>query len=215
MSKIAGGYCRAVVVDECEFNRIAVTRLLKGLLGVESVTELPSLEPALRSQPDGSVDVVVFNLDPDGAAERRVEEVRLCYPHALRILIASERDPKAIRARLFAGVDAYIPLQLPARAFRLALRDALSKDDPRKRSSAHPRPLSPRQREIVMHLVQGRTSREIGKELDLPSGTVRSHLHEIYRRAGVQDRIGMIRTIAHGRGDFAAEPARLRSAGGS
>jgi DNA-binding CsgD family transcriptional regulator len=53
----------------------------------------------------------------------------------------------------------------------------------------HPVPvLTARQRQLADMLSSGRTNRQIARDLGLSEGTVRTHLENIYRRLGVQNR---------------------------
>jgi RNA polymerase sigma factor (sigma-70 family) len=48
--------------------------------------------------------------------------------------------------------------------------------------------LTPRQREVVVLIAEGRTNREIADLLDLSEGTVRNHVTRVLRALGVPDR---------------------------
>ena len=69
-------------------------------------------------------------------------------------------------------------------------------DRPRRRD---PCPLSPRQRQMVRMLAGGRTYKGIGAELGLSISTVRTHIHEVYRKLDVADR-GQAVLVANDRG---------------
>ena len=49
-------------------------------------------------------------------------------------------------------------------------------------------PLTTRERQIVLVLSEGATNREIGRRLRLAEGTVKVHLHHIYRKLGIPNR---------------------------
>ncbi len=53
-------------------------------------------------------------------------------------------------------------------------------------------PLSPRERAILEHLADGKVSGAIAHELTLAVSTVRTHLHNIYRKLGVADRANAV-----------------------
>ena len=55
------------------------------------------------------------------------------------------------------------------------------------RARAHA-PLTTRERLIVRVLSDGATNREIGQRLRLAEGTVKVHLHHIYRKLGIPNR---------------------------
>ena len=50
------------------------------------------------------------------------------------------------------------------------------------------RSLSPRQQEILRLLTQGRSNKEIAAALGLTDGTVKQHLHQLFRKLGVHNR---------------------------
>jgi len=49
-------------------------------------------------------------------------------------------------------------------------------------------PLTRREHQIVQVLAEGITNKEIGRRLGLTEGTVKVHLHRIYRKLGIANR---------------------------
>jgi putative nucleotidyltransferase with HDIG domain len=72
-------------------------------------------------------------------------------------------------------------------ALRKLLYEAPASSQPVRRD-LEPCPLSGRQREILQLLGQGKTYKQIAKELDRSDSTVRSHIYGSYRKLGVNDR---------------------------
>jgi two-component system NarL family response regulator len=62
-------------------------------------------------------------------------------------------------------------------------------------------PLTPRQEEILALMGEGRSDQEIGKMLHLEEPTVRSHVHRIIQRLGVENRSQAV-AYANGRRKF-------------
>lgn len=56
--------------------------------------------------------------------------------------------------------------------------------------------LSPRERQIFMLLLQGKSVQEIAEVLYISPGTVKSHTHNIYQKAGVSDRKELIQAVS-------------------
>jgi DNA-binding NarL/FixJ family response regulator len=56
--------------------------------------------------------------------------------------------------------------------------------------------LTTRERQIVLVLSEGVTNREIGRRLKLAEGTVKVHLHHIYRKLGIANRTALA-VLAH------------------
>jgi two-component system, NarL family, nitrate/nitrite response regulator NarL len=53
------------------------------------------------------------------------------------------------------------------------------------------RVLTPRQREIALLVCDGLSNKQLGEQLNLTEGTVKVHLHKIYRKLGVQNRTAL------------------------
>ena len=57
-------------------------------------------------------------------------------------------------------------------------------------------PLTERERQIILVLSEGITNKEIGRRLGLTEGTVKVHLHRIYRKLGIANRTALA-ILAH------------------
>jgi DNA-binding NarL/FixJ family response regulator len=66
---------------------------------------------------------------------------------------------------------------------------------PKLRGLAHD-PLTTRERQIVLVLSEGVSNREIGRRLSVAEGTVKVHLHRIYRKLGIANRTALAK-LAH------------------
>ena len=74
--------------------------------------------------------------------------------------------------------------------------DSLSKmAKPRARSHD----LTTRERQIILVLSDGITNKEIGRRLRLAEGTVKVHLHHIYRKLGIANRTALAVLAQRGR----------------
>jgi two-component system nitrate/nitrite response regulator NarL len=52
-------------------------------------------------------------------------------------------------------------------------------------------PLTKREHQIIQVLAEGITNKEIGRRLGLTEGTVKVHLHRIYRKLGIANRTAL------------------------
>ena len=66
---------------------------------------------------------------------------------------------------------------------------------PNLRDRAHDA-LTTRERQIVVVLSEGVTNKEIGRRLSVAEGTVKVHLHRIYRKLGIANRTALA-ILAH------------------
>lgn len=56
--------------------------------------------------------------------------------------------------------------------------------------------LTEREREVIVVLSEGKSNKEIGRRLRLAEGTVKVHLHRIYRKLGIANRTALA-ILAH------------------
>lgn len=96
----------------------------------------------------------------------------------------------------YAHGDPISPAELVACARRVGLGAAalrsvifeLPNPLPPRPRAAEPCPLTPREREILLGLADGKVYKQIGADLGLSPSTVRSHLHNVYGKLGAADR---------------------------
>src|SRR5207253_7523602 len=74
------------------------------------------------------------------------------------------------------------------------LRTTANEAQAQKRGENDPqRRLTPRQREILQLIAEGRTSRQIAEELKVHIKTVESHRMHLMKRLGIHDVAGLVR----------------------
>jgi two-component system, NarL family, nitrate/nitrite response regulator NarL len=67
----------------------------------------------------------------------------------------------------------------------------------RRRRLKHMKSLTNRERQIILTLrVGGLSNRDIGRQLSVSEGTVKVHLHKIYKKLGVNGRTALV-AMAH------------------
>ncbi|HSJ18868.1 MAG TPA: HDOD domain-containing protein [Solirubrobacterales bacterium] len=103
--------------------------------------------------------------------------------------------------------DPVAPERLTALAYRAGIDPdrltgllvELPPAQPPRRRVPEPCPLSPRELDALRGLAQGKVYREIADDLSLSASTVRTHLHNVYRKLGAIDRAQAV-LIARDRG---------------
>jgi len=179
-------------------------------LGFARVYEAGSLDEAVDvlSEADG-VDFALFDLSMPGMeSAASLRAVRECHPD-LRIAVvsASERRPDILLA-LASGVHGYVPKSLGAADLASALKQIwegiiyvppslaeIESDEPLYLSvvaggkqTVRPEALTPRQRDVLELLVQGKSNKEIARALSLGEGTVKVHMAALFRNLGAGSR---------------------------
>jgi HD-GYP domain-containing protein (c-di-GMP phosphodiesterase class II) len=138
------------------------------------------------------------------------------YPVGLR------GDDLSVRDRILAAAESYCSAMEPrpyrealngtAAAARLRSEAARGRLDPDAveavveaaghqplRRAARPAGLTRREAEVLLHVAQGKTNREIASELWISEKTVRNHVERVYGKIGVSNRTGAsLYAIRHG-----------------
>jgi len=61
--------------------------------------------------------------------------------------------------------------------------------------------LTARQREIMLIVAEGLSNKEIARRLNIAEGTVKIHLHQIYRQLGISNRTALTAFVYGDRAD--------------
>jgi DNA-binding NarL/FixJ family response regulator len=195
-----------LVADDDEFFRMALRTILTANLEFREVIETSSLDDALRALAERSeISLALFDLDMPGMrSAASLRAVRECFPDLRMAVVSGSGKRRDILAALAAGVHGYVPKSLGAgelsRALRLIVDGmiyvpssisivGIDDDEPgdllSKLSSDQ---LSPRQKQVLELLVQGKSNKEIARALQLSEGTVKVHMAALFRVLGVTTR---------------------------
>jgi len=174
------------------------------------VTSANSIDEVLARIPDvPDVDLVLLDASMPGMENfsglRRTVEKLPDVP----VIVTSASDSRAqIIAAIRNGARGYIPLSskpcvlqhalplvisgefyIPASALRAVGGHALlASDEPRRTATSAGDSLTPRQRQITVLLADGKSNKEIARELKVFEGTVKLHVKGILRKLGVRNR---------------------------
>jgi DNA-binding NarL/FixJ family response regulator len=66
--------------------------------------------------------------------------------------------------------------------------------------SAEMNGLSPREEEVVRHVVAGLRNAEVARELSITEETVKTHLNRVFRKLGVRDRVELVLHVRRSQG---------------
>lgn len=201
---------RVLLADDHKLVRAGFRAMLDALGGLEVVAETgdgrEALELIQKHRPDVALlDITMPSLTGLEVATRVANEVE-----GVRIIILSMHTGTEYIARAVkAGVSGYLLKNADPVELELALRAAVNGqmylsptvskqlvEDYARRMSAETGTdelLTPRQREILQLIAEGKATKDIAATLDLSVKTVETHRKDVMERLGIHDVPGLVR----------------------
>ncbi|MFE7800765.1 LuxR C-terminal-related transcriptional regulator [Nocardia sp. NPDC057440] len=194
---------RLLLADDHAIVRAGLRALLESGDEITVVGESPTAEAAVAFCTTTPVDLVLMDLS-FGRGRSGVDattELR-ALPTPPNVLVVTNYDTDAdILGAIEAGACGYILKDTPPTELLAAVRSAAAGESvlsPAVASKLMTRvrradtTLSPREIEVLRLVADGRSNREIAKELFLSETTVKSHLVHIYAKLGVRSRTSAV-----------------------
>lgn len=207
---------RLLITDDHPMMREALLTALSEEADMEVVGEASNGIEAIKLVEECRPDVILMDLLMPGMdGLEAIGRILEAHPNAKILVVTSLEDEDKVLAAIQAGVLGYFPKTAP----RLYLLEAIRKVADGipylpagiaqklfrgirgmrvSARSAVDEPLTSRQEEILALLGEGRSDQEIARTLHLEEATVRSHVHRIIQRLGVENRVQAV-TYANGR----------------
>jgi LuxR family maltose regulon positive regulatory protein len=131
---------------------------------------------------------------PDGALAFVVDALTLAQPEGYIRIFVDKGEEMAVLLRQAAArciVPDYITTLLTAfdaEQQRVKHREEAMAPSPHPPNQPLLEPLSQRELEVLRHLFEGMSNREIAERLFISTGTVKTHIHNIFGKLNVQSR---------------------------
>ncbi|OKI12789.1 response regulator transcription factor [Streptomyces sp. CB03911] len=211
----AGQPLRVFLLDDHEVVRRGVRDLLEAEPDIEVVGEGGTCAQALARVPALRPRVAVLDVRlPDGDGVTVCRELRDRMPGLVCLMLTSFDDDEALLDAIMAGAAGYVLKQVKGADLVSAVRTVASGQsmlDPATTSrlmeslrhhdesdaEAALSQLTPREREILELVGEGKTNREIGQELYLAEKTVKNHVSRLLAKLGVERRLQAAVIAAH------------------
>jgi DNA-binding NarL/FixJ family response regulator len=210
---------RVMLVDDHALVRSAVRGALQAP-DIEIVAEAASAEAAfdeaLRTRPD----LILLDVDMPGMSGLQlIRELRPRLPDTLIVMLSVSGDDRNVLEALRHGAAGYLTKDLGPEALQRTVRGIRHGDLPMSRRMAARALrafveggatatgaddtllslLSSRELEVLAHLTEGLTDREIAQALVISPRTVESHVSSILRKLGVRNRAEAARSYRDAR----------------
>lgn len=203
----AGAPARIVLIDDHPLFRSGVAQLVRSD---------PSLELAGEAGDGASGVALAERVDPDLVlidlnmkAMNGIETLRALRQRPLRarcVMLTVSDDGRDVLEAMRAGADGYLLKDLEPEELALRIREAVcgrvviesslagvmadaALQPPAPREDPRLAELTEREREILAWLADGRSNKEIARELGISDATVKVHIKHLLRKLGVKSRL--------------------------
>jgi DNA-binding NarL/FixJ family response regulator len=203
---------RVLLVDNHTIVRAGLRVLLETLPGLVVVAEASDGREALRLAALHRPDLVLMDIAmPEMNGLEATERLRREFPQIQVVILSMHAHEEYVLQALRLGARGYIlkdagtaELELAIAAVRRGetyLSPAVSRhviDQYLHRVGGAPEPppiepLTPRQREVLQLIAEGRTNKEIADVLQISVKTVETHRMQLMQRLGIHDLAGLVR----------------------
>jgi DNA-binding NarL/FixJ family response regulator len=201
---------RVFVIEDSTSVREALALLLDGSPGFAVAGTAGNAESALAANPLVPPDVVLVDIGLPGISGiDALPGLRDHWPHAELLMLTIHDDGPRIFSALCAGAMGYLLKTTPPATLLEAIREARDGGAPMSASVARqvvqvfrrPDPaagmLSPRERDVLKELIDGKTYRQIGDTLYISVNTVAFHVKQIYQKLHVHSRAEVAARAGH------------------
>jgi len=200
---------RLMLVDDHEVVRLGLTSLINRQANMEVVAEAGSVRDAIAEAARHHPDVVLMDLRlPDGSGLDACREILAARPATRLLFLTSYSDEEAVVSTVLAGAAGYLLKEVGSKALIGAIElvhAGQSILDPKVTNAVLGRmldiakspgrskltnagDLSPQESRILVLVVQGKTNKEIARELGLSDKTVKNYLSNAFQKLHVKRR---------------------------
>lgn len=199
---------RVGIIDKHPLFRDGVVLALNSQLDIEVVGQGESIRDAIEVAQESKPDVLVLDSSTLASSTAAVESILQKHPTIRILIFAVTADEEHVYAALKRGVRGYLlkgtgSAELiqsvrvlnggqifisPSLAAKLLMRSGPVIVTEMKSPGQLPH-LTPREKQILSILVQGRSNKEIGNKLDLSEKTIKHHLTNILQKLRVRNRV--------------------------
>jgi DNA-binding NarL/FixJ family response regulator len=200
---------RLVIADGHPFILNALENLFHHEQNIEILARCRNGEEALQAVRQHQPDILVLDIrmpQKDGLAV--LYEMRLEQLSTRVVILTAELDERETLRALRLGVSGIVLKNAPPQLLVQCIRkvhaggqwlerhssgrvlDQLLRREAGVRELA--RVLTSREREILQLVAGGLSNKAVAKELSLSEGTVKTHLHNIYKKLGIHDRVALL-----------------------
>ncbi len=202
---------RLLLVDDHQVVRAGLRMLFMAEDDIEIVGEADNAREAIEAVSQLKPDVVLMDVVMPGMSGiAATRSIKAAYPETHVLALTMHEDEQYFFEMLMAGATGYVPKRAAPDDLISAIRavsqghvflyPTLAKmlvEDYLKRGEFDQDPsgssLTPREREVLTHIAEGHTNREIADKLVISVKTVDRHRENIMRKLNLHSRVALVK----------------------
>lgn len=193
---------RIMLVDDHPLVRDGLRARLEAVPHFNVVAEADGADDALRQAGAEQVDLVLMDINMRGTNGIEATS-RLCaaFPHVAVLILSMHDKLEYVSQAMQAGARGYVLKDAPGKDIVLAIETVMSGgiyySAALARQLAHPmaqdNQLTVREQEVLQHIADGQSNKQIARDLDLSVRTVETHRLNIKRKLGIEGQAELIK----------------------
>ncbi|MFP7722185.1 response regulator transcription factor [Lysobacter sp. A3-1-A15] len=202
---------RVLICDDHTLIRAGLRRLVESFDDMQVVAEAASADEAVIRAREHHPEAVLLDLSmPGRSGFEALDELRRVCPDSAVVIMSMHDDATHVREALARGASGFVVKEAAPAELEIALRAAAAGrtylspqvSAPQLRGNRPDKPdartavdtLPPRQREILVLLGKGRTTKQIAGDLGISGKTVETHRARLMETLGCRNSVELLRT---------------------
>lgn len=190
---------RIILADDHVMIREGLRPFVEKIAPETQVLEAGSFPEVVEHLKAGPVDLVILDLKMPGMnGFQGLVNLRRDYPGVRCVMLSAMADREHVLEAIRLGADGFIPKHLSGERFipAMLVDNSAHMGGPADQSAGELiGRLTPRERDILRLLREGHPNKVIANRLDVSEVTVKSHLGNVFRKLGVQNRLQAMKLL--------------------
>jgi two-component system nitrate/nitrite response regulator NarL len=190
---------RVLIADDHDLLRDTLVMFLEGEGSMETASAGTFLEACALIESDDGFDLILLDYNMPGMNGLEGLRTAIALKGGQRVaLISGEATRKIAEDALEAGAAGFVPKSLPAKSLVnavkfMAMGEQYAPIDFMTAVEEVPinalaEKLTPRELQVLEGLTEGKSNKEIARDLDITEPTVKLHVKTLYRKVGAANR---------------------------